>query len=167
MPAVPEKDPKMREQCVPQMAAHSPEYPSLAAEPDSAADIRFRFMHPVREKRTFPVPVQVPKTRRGEMPTVSESDRTRPVRVERLISVLWFRLDRPPARPYFLQESVVSREWIRVDPRFQFTRWRASRVPAWFSVRRHTGRGEGSIGLTFDGFRVNAVTRHALVARSR
>lgn len=59
-------------------------------------------------------------------------------------------LDTQPPAPYFVLEEEVPRAGTRAFECWERTRWTDGRVYLWLSVRRQTGRGEGSSGLAFD-----------------
>ena len=59
-------------------------------------------------------------------------------------------LDLPSAQTYFVNEEEVPRAGARLFQAFQRTRWTDGRVYVWQRIRRQTGRGEGSSGLSFD-----------------
>jgi hypothetical protein len=59
-------------------------------------------------------------------------------------------LRQDPDAPYYLHEEEVPRAGVRVTRAFQRTRWRDGRAWVWLGVRKQTGRGEGSSGLSFD-----------------
>jgi hypothetical protein len=53
----------------------------------------------------------------------------------------------PPLR---IEEEEVPREGAIVERSFQYARWLDGRSLLWLGRRKHTGRGEGSSGLSFD-----------------
>lgn len=48
------------------------------------------------------------------------------------------------------KENEVSRAGAEVRVSFQRTRWYNGKVFTWLGIRKTTGRGEGSSGLSFD-----------------
>ncbi len=53
--------------------------------------------------------------------------------------------------PLCIEEEEIPREGTIVQRSFQYTRWFDGHVLLWLGRRKHTGRGEGSSGLRFDG----------------
>jgi hypothetical protein len=125
-------------------------------KPDSVADIRYRVMESVPENWIPFVPARTPdgdraiRLQRAAMPRVLEGDPNEPSRITPLTTLLRDGLDMAEARPYFLEEAEVPREGVHVLKHFQRTRWQDGRVVVWLGVRKHTGRGEGTSGLSFD-----------------
>jgi hypothetical protein len=65
-------------------------------------------------------------------------------------SLLRQGLETVPATAYLLHEEEIPRAGTRVSQSFQRTRTRDGRAWVWLGVRKRTGRGEGSSGLSFD-----------------
>ena len=55
-----------------------------------------------------------------------------------------------PAAGRVQEDEEVPRAGVLLKQAYQRTRWRNGRVFVWLSVRKQTGRGEGSSGLAFD-----------------
>src|SRR5262249_14866104 len=87
---------------------------------------------------------------RAAMPRILEGDPDPPVKIQPRTVLLREGLDRSPAQPYFVFEEEVLRAGTRLVQVFQRTRWTDGRAYTWLRVRRQTGRGEGSSGLSFD-----------------
>jgi hypothetical protein len=129
--------------------------PPPTAAPE--AKVRYRVMTSVPENWIPMIPVHVPndvravQLQRGAMLRVIEGDPDPPTPVRPRTSLLRQGLDGPPpSTPYFIHEEEVPRAGVRVTQSFQRTRWRDGRAWVWLGVRKQTGRGEGSSGLTFD-----------------
>jgi len=59
-------------------------------------------------------------------------------------------LDLNPKRPYFIAESEIPREGVRLTQAFQRARWTSGKTYVWLGARKQVGRGEHSSGLAFD-----------------
>ncbi|CAH1656410.1 MULTISPECIES: hypothetical protein [unclassified Chelatococcus] len=131
----------------------APPQPPPAA---SGAKIRYKVMSTVPENWIPMIPVHVPgdnrevQLQRAAMLRVIEGDPAPPASVRPRSSLLRHGLDETPPQPYFLHEEEVSRAGVRVTKSFQRTRWRDGRVWLWLGLRKQTGRGGGSSGLSFD-----------------
>lgn len=130
-----------------------PQPPPLAA----GAKIRYEVMSTVPENWIPMIPVRVPgdirriQLQRAAMPRVMTGDTDpTPDPVRPRTSLLRQGLDEVPAVKYILHEEEVPRAGTRVSQSFQRTRWRDGRAWVWLGVRKRTGRGEGSSGLSFD-----------------
>ena len=55
--------------------------------------------------------------------------------------------------PLKLYDEEVPREGARVVRSYQCTRWIGGQTVLWLGLRKSVGRGEGSSGLRFDGYR--------------
>lgn len=125
--------------------------------PAPGAKVRYEVMGTVPENWIPMVPMHVAndnrqvQLRRASMlrilvgDTELDSDRVRP-----RTTLLRPGLDTLPQTGWSIHEEEVPRSGIRVTQQFQRTRWRDGRAWVWLGVRKQTGRGEGSSGLSFD-----------------
>ena len=86
-----------------------------------------------------------------------------PALVRPRTTLLRFGLDSQQPQPYLVPEEEVPRSGIRVTKAFRRTRWIDGKAVVWISVRKQTGRGEGSSGLSFDRLLDNATDSGAVV----
>jgi len=127
-----------------------------SAPPDAKASIRYQVMSTVPENWIPFIPVHIDgdnrqiQLQRAAMPRILEGDPDPPVKVRPRTVLLREGLDRDKPIPYFVYEEEVPRAGARLMQSFQRTRWTSGQVYAWLRVRKQTGRGEGSSGLTFD-----------------
>lgn len=132
----------------------------LGAGPISAieykANIRYQLMTMVPENLIPFVPVHVKESnreiqlQRAAMPRIIKGDSELPKKIRPRSKLLRVGLDQEPRVAYKLYEEEVPRAGVRVYQAFQRTRWYNGKVFNWLSVRKQTGRGEGSSGLRFD-----------------
>ena len=87
---------------------------------------------------------------RAAMPRVLDGATGPPAKVQPRTVLLRQGLDRTPAQTYVVHEEEVPRAGARLFQTFARTRWTDGSVHVWQRVRRQTGRGEGSSGLSFD-----------------
>ncbi len=119
--------------------------------------VRYEVMSSVPENWIPFMPVHVEgsnreiQLQRAAMPRILEGDPNPPEKVQPRTVLLRQGLDSAPPQPYFVFEEEVPRAGSRVMQSFERTRWSDGRVYVWLRVRRQTGRGEGSSGLSFDG----------------
>ena len=113
------------------------------------APIGYEVMSTVAENWIPFIPVHVPgdnrsvQLRRAAMP--SEVDTT-PVRPRTAL----LREGFDAGQPYYIHEEEVPRVGTRLTVAYNRTRTRTGRAVVWLTVRRETGRGERSSGLSFD-----------------
>jgi hypothetical protein len=116
---------------------------------DPRAPVAYQVMSSVPENWIPFIPVHVPgddrsvQLQRAAMP--SEVDAT-PVRPR--TALLREGLD--AGHPYFVNEEEVPLTGTRLTAAYNRTRTRTGQVVVWLTVRRDTGRGERSSGLSFD-----------------
>jgi hypothetical protein len=116
---------------------------------DPRAPVAYQVMSSVPENWIPFIPVHVPddnrsvQLQRAAMP--SEVDAT-PVRPR--TALLREGLD--AGHPYFINEEEVPLTGTRLTAAYNRTRTRTGQVVVWLTVRRDTGRGERSSGLSFD-----------------
>lgn len=116
---------------------------------DPRATVAYQLMSSVPENWIPFIPVHVPgdnravQLRRAAMPSGVDTSPVRP-----RTTLLRDGLD--AGRPYFLNEEEVPRAGTRLTLAYNRTRTRGGRPIVWLSIRRSTGRGERSSGLTFD-----------------
>jgi hypothetical protein len=118
-----------------------------------AAPILYEIMSSVPENWIPFVPVHLPGSNREIQLQRAAMPRALPGPTELVrprTSVLREGLDLPQPAPYFVHEEEVPRAGSQVSLAFNRTRWEDGRVVVWLSVRRGSGRGEGSSGLQFD-----------------
>ncbi|MEU1268499.1 hypothetical protein [Streptomyces sp. NPDC005799] len=132
----------------------APPQPSPFAE---GAKIRYKVMSSVPENWIPMVPVHIEggnrevQLQRAAMLRFTEGDTNpTPEPVRPRTSLLREGLEDVPQVGYRLHEEEVPRAGVRVTQSFQRTRWSDGRAWVWIGVRKQTGRGEGSSGLTFD-----------------
>lgn len=87
---------------------------------------------------------------RAAMPRILDGDKEPAQPVQPRTSLLREGLDLAKAQSYFIHAEEVPRAGTRLTQSFERTRWSDGRVFVWLRVRRQTGRGEGSSGLSFD-----------------
>ncbi|MEM7572028.1 MAG: hypothetical protein AAF433_03965 [Bacteroidota bacterium] len=125
-------------------------------EPPLAAPHRYKIVNSVPECWIPFIPVHIPgqqqqiELQRAAMPRILPGDPNPPQKVEPRTSILRHGLDQPDPDPLFIQENEVSRAGAEVRVSFQRTRWYNGKVFTWLGIRKTTGRGEGSSGLSFD-----------------
>jgi len=78
-----------------------------------------------------------------------------PIKIKPQTSILREGLEnitagKPDPLPYYLHEEEVPRSGVRITQSFQRTRWLNGEVFVWLGMKKKTGRGEGSSGLSFD-----------------
>ena len=124
--------------------------------PPAAAPIRYQVMSSVPENWIPFLPVHVDgsnreiQLQRAAMPRILDGDTNPPAKVQPRTVLMRQGLDLPSAQTYFVNEEEVPRAGARLFQAFQRTRWTDGRVYVWQRIRRQTGRGEGSSGLSFD-----------------
>lgn len=122
--------------------------------PEPKAPVRYSLMTSVPENwipfisAHEPGSVRQTGLQRGSMPRVIEGDAITAVKPR--TTLIRQGLDLPIAKRYFIAEEEVPRAGIRVTQSFQRTRRPDGKPVLWVGVRKQTGRGEGSSGLTFD-----------------
>ncbi len=125
-----------------------------SAIPDPKAPIRYDLMSTVPEHWIPFIAAHAPgstrqtELQRASMPRLIEGDPITPVKPR--TKLLREGLDQSVVQPYFVAEEEVPRAGIRVTQTFQRTRWTDGKPVLWIGVRKQTGRGEGSSGLSFD-----------------
>ncbi len=118
------------------------------------AGIRYEIMNHVPENWIPFIPVKVEgsnrqiQLRRASMPRIIPGMGPNPP-VKPRTFLLRFGLDGAKA-PYYIHEEEVPRAGIHVFKNYQRTRWYGGKVFNWLGIRKTTGRGEGSSGLSFD-----------------
>src|SRR5262249_30816469 len=129
--------------------------PATPDGPTPAAPLRYRVMSSVPDHWIPFLPAHVAgdnrevQLQRGALPRFpddSGATETVPPRT----TLLAAGLDETPHRPFFIHEEEVPRAGTQLTLRYQRARGRSGRVYTWLGVRRQTGRGEASSGLTFD-----------------
>lgn len=129
-----------------------------AAPNPPAAPIAFELMNTATPENWIPfLPVQVSVTpqadsrdvqlQRAAMPRLVP-DQPLPMKIEPRTALLREGLDR--GQTYFVHEEQVPRAGTALQQTFQRTRWFGGRTYVWASVKRQSGKGEGSSGLEFD-----------------
>jgi hypothetical protein len=122
----------------------------------AAAPISYEAMTTVPENWIPFIPVHVPgdnreiQLQRGAMPRVLGAGPVPPAKVRPRTTLLREGLDAAVPQPYFVHEEEVQRAGTRLTLAFNRSRRADGHVLVWLSVRRSTGRGEGSSGLEFD-----------------
>jgi hypothetical protein len=87
---------------------------------------------------------------RASLPRILENNPDVPKKVEPRTSLLREGLDLIPPQKYFVHEEEIGRAGVAVRLSYQRTRWYDGRVMTWLGIKKQTGRGGGSSGLTFD-----------------
>ncbi len=93
---------------------------------------------------------------RASMLRIIDNDPNAPAKIKPQTSMLREGLENFDADgnskplPYYIHEEEVLRSGVRVIQSFQRTRWINGEVYTWLGMKKKTGRGEGSSGLTFD-----------------
>ncbi len=129
---------------------------TVSPPPPATASVRYQVMSTVPENWIPFLPVHVDgsnreiQLQRAAMPRVLDGDPNPPVKVQPRTTLLRQGLDLAPAQTYFVNEEEVPRAGARLFQAFERTRWADGSVVLWQRVRRQTGRGEGSSGLSFD-----------------
>lgn len=124
--------------------------------PAPAAPIRYEVMTSVPENWIPFIPVHVDgsnreiQLQRAAMPRILQGGPNPSTKVQPRTVLLRQGLDQSPPQSYFIHQEEVSRAGARVLQTFQRTRWTDGSVFTWLRVRRQTGRGEASSGLSFD-----------------
>jgi hypothetical protein len=124
--------------------------------PAAAAPVRYEVMTAVPENWIPFLPVHVDgsnreiQLQRAAMPRILDGATDPPAKVQPRTVLLREGLDRTPAQTYFVHEEEVPRAGARLFQALARTRWSDGSVHVWQRVRRQTGRGEGSSGLSFD-----------------
>lgn len=124
--------------------------------PGSEAKIRYEVMSSVPENWIPFIPVHLPNNdrqvqlQRAAMPRILEGTLVPIEKVRPRTSLVRQGLDADQPEPFFLHEEEVSRAGAHILQSYQRTRWHGGQVFNWFGVRKVTGRGEGSSGLSFD-----------------
>lgn len=124
--------------------------------PDAAADIRYELMHGVPENWIPFIPVHLDgdqreiQLQRASMPRIIAGRPGPPDKVKPRTQLLRQGLDQDDPDAMYIFEEEVPRAGVRVTQAFQRTRWHHGEVFVWVGVRKQTGRGEGSSGLSFD-----------------
>jgi len=136
-----------------QLAASPPTTPPV----ESTAKIRYELMSTVPEHWIPFISVHVAgdirqmQLQRAAMPRRLAGDSASHLdQVQPRTMLMREGLDHSQPRQYFIHEEEVPRAGIRLTQAFQRTRWLNGGVFVWLGVRKETGRGEGSSGLTFD-----------------
>ncbi|WP_416956472.1 hypothetical protein [Streptomyces sp. Agncl-13] len=131
--------------------------PPQPVAPAAGAKIRYKVMSSVPENWIPMIPVHKEgdnrevQLQRAAMLRIMEGDTDpTPEPVRPRTSLLREGLESVPQLGYRLHEEEVPRAGVRVTQSFQRTRWSGGRAWVWLGVRKQTGRGEGSSGLTFD-----------------
>ncbi|MEO6038996.1 MAG: hypothetical protein ABIQ93_11325, partial [Saprospiraceae bacterium] len=123
---------------------------------ENEAKIRYEAMNSVPEHWIPFIPVHLPddnreiQLQRASMLRIFEGASLPYQKVKPRTALLREGLDKLPLTPYFIHEEEVPRSGTHVSQAFQRTRWLDGKVYTWLGVRKKTGRGEGSSGLTFD-----------------
>lgn len=95
---------------------------------------------------------------RASMLRIIEGDTADPVKIKPQTSILREGLeDLPKPSPYYVHEEEVPRAGVRVTQSFQRTRWINGEVFVWLSMKKKSGRGEGSSGLVFDQIKYSEI----------
>lgn len=134
--------------------------PDTEEEIEYKADIKCQIMSTVPENWIPFIPVHVKDSnrdsnreiqlQRAAMPRIIKGDSQDPKKIRPRTNLLRVGLDQETKVAYKLFEEEVLRSGVRVYQTFQRTRWYNGKVFNWLSVRKQTGRGEGSSGLRFD-----------------
>ncbi len=120
-----------------------------AAPDDPRAPVAYEVMSSVPENWIPFIPVHVPGDNRGvqlqraAMPSEVDATAVRP-------RTALLREGFDAGHPYFINEEEVPRTGTRLTVAYNRTRTRTGRVAVWLTIRRDTGRGERSSGLSFD-----------------
>jgi hypothetical protein len=128
----------------------------VPALPEPAAAVRYELMTSVPENWIPFQPVHVDagnrevQLQRASLPRILDGEPGSAAKVKPRTALLREGLDRSPPEQYFVHEEEVPRAGTRVAQVYKRTRWIDGTVYVWRSVRRETGRGEGSSGLSFD-----------------
>ena len=126
---------------------------------ENEAGFRYRLMTRVPENWIPFIPVRAEgstrevQLRRAAMPRIFEGDPNPPVKIRPRSDLLRHGLDAEPQQLYNLHEEEVPRAGVRISQSFQRTRWYDGKTYNWLGVRKKTGRGERSSGLSFDRLR--------------
>lgn len=131
---------------------------TTAAPPPAAyaASIAYRAMSSVPEHWIPFAPVHVDgsnrqiQLQRSRMLRIIDGDPNPPVKVPPRTTLVRQGLDVSPPQPYFVHEEEVPRAGAIVTERFRRTRWNGGTTYVWLGVRKQTGRGEETSGLSFD-----------------
>jgi hypothetical protein len=132
-------------------AAHPPGPPV-----ERKAPIRYQIVNTVPEHWIPFVPVHIEgqmreiQLQRASLPRILENNPDVPKKVEPRTSLLREGLDLIPPQKYFVHEEEIGRAGVAVRLSYQRTRWYDGRVMTWLGIKKQTGRGGGSSGLTFD-----------------
>lgn len=136
----------------------SPPPPAPATKDDAGArpGMRYQVMNTIAENWIPFVPVHVEgsntqiQLQRAGLLRILEGDSAPPAKVRPRTSIIRQGLDYAPQCAYFIHEEEVPRSGIHVKMSFQRTRWTDGSVWVWLGMRKQSGRGERSSGLTFD-----------------
>lgn len=121
-----------------------------------AAPIAYHAMTGVPEQWIPFAPVHVPgsnrqiQLQRSRMLRIIEGDPNPPTKVPPRTTLVRHGLDVTPPQPYFVHEEEVPRAGAIATESFRRTRWNGGATYVWLGVRKQTGRGEESSGLSFD-----------------
>lgn len=140
-------------------ARESIEYVESKNENDFKAKINYLAMTDVPENWIPFIPVHKKgdsreiQLQRASMPRIvkGEIDSNLPTKIKPQTSILREGLEiQPNPEPYYIHEEEITRSGIRVQQTFQRTRWINGEVFVWLGMKKKTGKGEGSSGLSFD-----------------
>ncbi|WP_286970138.1 hypothetical protein [Flavobacterium sp. UBA4854] len=125
-----------------------------------AAKISYQAMTDVPENWIPFVPVHKKnesreiQLQRASMLRVIQGDKNIPEKVKPQSSILREGLeDLPFSSAYYIHEEEVPRAGVKISQSFQRTRWLNGEVFVWLGMKKKTGKGEGSSGLSFDQIR--------------
>jgi hypothetical protein len=130
--------------------------PDATSPQPTDAILRYQLMTRVPENWIPLVPVhkqndnRQTKLQRAAMPRLLDGDRSTPERVRPRTALLREGLASNPKRPMFIETEEVPRSGLIVTDGFRRTRWYSGATFVWRSIRKRSGRGEGSSGLAFD-----------------
>ena len=144
--------------------------PTPAPLLENDAKIRYDLMGTVPEHWIPFIPAYAPgsqrlvELQRASVPRLIQGDPVNPPALVRpRTTLLRFGLDSQQPQSYLVPEEEVPRSGIRVTKAFRRTRWTDGKAVVWLSVRKQTGRGEGSSGLSFDRLLDNATNSGGVV----